>query len=277
MNAIKSMIAFLVLGIFIVSCATGEDLGYSFEDPLAPPMGEYWSTDGYPYQEDYLYYGEYMYPDESFHDPFGAYPDEFSQYFVGDEEAFYSNDRPANAETLIDQGAISLQFETQVPEGYGQTAYSQQMHGQQVSSGNSLWIVDATGWNRRLSLCMPMYRWAREEIVPATGGYLTVYERYPSGYIRSYYMGYVYPHHRYKLWFYADEPGTHEVWYKVGWQESNHIWFYVWGGWPWWYSSTGSSGGGIISGGGSTIVYGSGSTMISSSDGGISIKTSSTF
>gem|GEM_PF-966684 len=76
-------------------------------------------------------------------------------------------------------------------------------------------------------MSLPRYTKASIEMVPAQEGYLTLLERIPSGSLKSLFKGYVYPGHKYQLWFCAEETGTHEIWYRAGLKESNRIRFYV--------------------------------------------------
>jgi|GEM_PF-2775861 len=139
-----------------------------------------------------------------------SYPGDGSQM---SESAFYTNNMPSNYETLV-----------QV-ESY--TSYSQYSGYGQVMPENALWISDPSGMYRRTSLSIPLSYWAREDVLPGVSGYMTMYERYPSGIVHSLDLGYVYAGYRYMVWFRADLRGTHDVWYTVNGLESNHITFDV--------------------------------------------------
>jgi hypothetical protein len=98
---------------------------------------------------------------------------------------------------------------------------------------NALWIVDSNASNRQASLTIPPGAWSRMEILPKENGSVTTYERYPIGRVLAYNMGNVSLGCRYIIWFYADTPGNHELWYSVKSEESaraeesNHIEFNV--------------------------------------------------
>ena len=107
------------------------------------------------------------------------------------------------------------------------------MAGPLIESGSASYIKDCSRiWIKYGSvmlseISMPRYTKVPIEMVPAREGYLTLLERVPSGSLRSMFKGYVYPGHRYQLWFCAEEIGTHEIWYHAGLKESNRIRFYV--------------------------------------------------
>lgn len=160
-----------------------------------------------------------------------SYPSDGGQM---SDSAFYTSNMPSNSETLVPLGQV------QSSSGYGQ-AQSYSEYGQvQSSSGygqysgygqatpvNALWIVDPSGMYSRTSLSIPLSDWAREDVLPGVSGYLTMYERYPSGIVNSLYLGYVNAGYRYMVWFRADLRGTHDVWYTVNGLESNHVTFNV--------------------------------------------------
>jgi len=92
---------------------------------------------------------------------------------------------------------------------------------------NMLWIEGPPGCENRFDLSMPEGSLAVELISPGTSGYMMLFRRLPTGDLQLRYMGYVYSGHRYRLNFCADYPGSSEVWYKVGFKESDHIRFHV--------------------------------------------------
>jgi len=93
-----------------------------------------------------------------------------------------------------------------------------------------------SGDERLVTLNVPTESYTNQELIPSVEGDLMVYYKYPSGYVKTVNMGYVYPHHRYWTWFYGDLPGTYEVWYTIGGAYySNRVWYYVQNDWPWWY------------------------------------------
>ncbi len=307
MSAKRLVIVILALGLLCVPGVVGQDYGYPFyDDPFGPdPYGDTFRPDPYddtfgpdPYDDTFGFdpYGD-PYMDRDPYTPDGPYPDQSPS--GEDYSSFYITESPPNAESMMDlgyasdvpplPGVASSSYEPDVAmileqqsvpvsssPGYERgMAMAQQVgsFGQQYVP-NQLWIIDAYG-QRRLSITMPLYGWAREEIIPAVSGELVIYERYPSGYVERYYPGYITRGRRYQMWFYADTPGRHDVMYSVrtsrGWYNSNRIWFDVyrpggswspWGPGPYW----GSTGISISSSGGITRTI--------SSDGGISISTS---
>jgi hypothetical protein len=98
---------------------------------------------------------------------------------------------------------------------------------------NLLWILDPVCSERRLDLSQPLGQWAVVEIAPGTSGYAMLFHRIPYGDLQTRYMGYLYSGHRYRLSLCADSIGSHELWYRTGWQESNRIKLDVFGGGPW--------------------------------------------
>lgn len=88
---------------------------------------------------------------------------------------------------------------------------------------NKIWILDPDCSKRGLDLSLPFGRWAVLEIVPDISGYAMLFHRLPSGDLQTEYMGYVYSGHRYRLSLSADSIGTHEIWYRIAWQESNRV------------------------------------------------------
>lgn len=138
-----------------------------------------------------------------------SYPSEGSQM---SESMFYTGSTPSDAGRLTQVG----QAQVSVPSTRAQ-----------FITGNALWIVDPKGQYRRTSLRIPLRSWAREELIPGTSGPLTIYERYPGGSVQRYNMGYAYAGYRYMVWFHADTAGTHDIWYRVGGQDSNHVSFSV--------------------------------------------------
>ena len=95
---------------------------------------------------------------------------------------------------------------------------------------NKIWILDPDCSKRGLDLSLPLGRWSVLELGPDTSGYAMLFHRLPSGDLQTEYMGYVHSGHRYRLSLCADSIGTHEMWYRVGWQESNHVTLDVWQG-----------------------------------------------
>ena len=93
---------------------------------------------------------------------------------------------------------------------------------------NKIWILDPDCSKRGLDLSLPFGQWSVLELGPDTSGYAMLFHRLPSGDLQTEYMGYVHSGHRYRLSLCADSTGTHEMWYRVGWQESNRVTLDVW-------------------------------------------------
>jgi uncharacterized protein (DUF3820 family) len=94
-------------------------------------------------------------------------------------------------------------------------------------SQNKLWIACLTGPLRLSELSLPMGSWAAMELIPYEEGYVTIFQRSPSGELSTGFKGYVYPRHKYRLWFDADLPGTYQLWYRAGYHDSNKVSFRV--------------------------------------------------
>ena len=314
MSANKFVIILLAFGLFYIPSA----VGLGGEDPFYDPFGQGLYGDDFgpgtyedpfgqgPNGDDFGLetFGQDLY------DPYQATGSEMAMS-SGEDAAFYTTNRPTGAESLMDMGyssnllpspaTASSAYEPDADTILGQSSAGTQAGGQKrmllesqgqvesvgyyshYTSPNRLWIVDAYG-NRRYGIDIPLYSWAREEIVPAVSGQLVIYERYPSGYVERHYPGYVHRGKKYQMWFYADSPGRHDVMYSVhastGWYNSNSIWFNVYQSWwpgpyyPWrssgmHWSYSSSSGGTDIS----ISSKGTGTTMISSSEGIVSVST----
>jgi hypothetical protein len=88
---------------------------------------------------------------------------------------------------------------------------------------NTLWILDPICLERNIDLSLPLGRYAALELAPGTSGYAMLFHRIPYGDLQVRYMGYVYAGHRYRLSLCADSTGSHELWYRTGWQDSNRV------------------------------------------------------
>lgn len=95
--------------------------------------------------------------------------------------------------------------------------------GASENSGRSeLWILGPCN-SLHSDLSLPLGERAAVEVSPGYSSYATLYRRLPSGGLQTEYLGYLYKGHKYRLWFCSPLVGTHEMWYKTGWQESNRI------------------------------------------------------
>lgn len=93
----------------------------------------------------------------------------------------------------------------------------------QSCSNSRLWILDPVCSEKRLELGLPLGQGTFIELAPGSNGYAMLMQRPPWGDQKIRYLGYVYSDHRYRLWFCPDSTGTYEIWYKVGWKESNRV------------------------------------------------------
>ena len=95
---------------------------------------------------------------------------------------------------------------------------------------NKIWILDPVCFKRGLDISQPFGQCSALELAPDTSGYAMLFHRLPSGDLQTEYLGYVHSGHRYRQSLCADSIGTHEMWYRVGWQESNRVTLDVWQG-----------------------------------------------
>jgi hypothetical protein len=92
---------------------------------------------------------------------------------------------------------------------------------------NRLWVLDLGG-KRCLDIYLPAGKKSALEIVPASSSYLNIFHRHPSGELQNQYLGYVAAGQKYRSWICSAEVGTHEIWYRTGWQESNKARIHMW-------------------------------------------------
>jgi hypothetical protein len=132
------------------------------------------------------------------------------------EPQLFVTDRPTDYGQIVE--------ETELNEGSNSIDGSSQM----PSSGfNALWVVDDTG-KMNDSLSMPLDSYARVFITPSQGGNVVVEQLSPEDQLQTYDMGVVEPFHTYRIWFYGDAAGTHQMRYNVnGGKYSNVVEFYV--------------------------------------------------
>jgi len=95
------------------------------------------------------------------------------------------------------------------------------------NSGRSkLWALDSYD-GRHSEIVLPSGTSAVVEITPGYSSYVTLYHRLPSGDLQAEYIGYLYKGHNYSLGLCPLLTGTHEMWFRTGWQESNRIRLHV--------------------------------------------------
>lgn len=87
---------------------------------------------------------------------------------------------------------------------------------------SALWAVSPCG-SKSLSTTLPSGTMAMLVMDARENGYARIMERLPSGGLSSRYLGYIHKGNSYSLSLKADDPGIHEIWYRVGFQESNHV------------------------------------------------------
>jgi len=115
-------------------------------------------------------------------------------------EAYFPSSISESSDALIDE-TVSSQYRLAMIPGGGQ---------------NLFWIVSSDGSRYWRSVNMPLYRYARLLLIPSASGPLILEERYPTGQIRTYNFGNVWANNQYRLWFYADAPGTCQARYRIG-------------------------------------------------------------
>ena len=133
----------------------------------------------------------------------------------------------------VDSGGSSDEqlIVTSMPTDYGQmveeTALNEGLDTQMPDSGyNALWVVDDTG-EMNESMSMPLGGYVRVFITPNQGGNVVVEQLSPDDQVQAYDMGAVEPFHTYRIWFYGNMAGTHQMRYNVNGEYSNVIEFYV--------------------------------------------------
>jgi hypothetical protein len=90
------------------------------------------------------------------------------------------------------------------------------------SGESELWALDSCD-DRHSEVDLPSGTSAMVEISPGYSSYVTLYQRLPSGDLQAEYLGYLYRGHSYRLGLCPLLIGTHELWFRTGWQESNRI------------------------------------------------------
>lgn len=161
----------------------------------------------------------------------------------GDNAEYYMDEEPAESEGLADLGPAD--DSNACPPG----VFCYISPGQ---SQCSIWITDKSGAKKQETMKIPLKKWARLELRTCSEGNLAIYEKMPNGDVINYDRGPASANRKYRMWFYADSPGTHTIWFKIGGKKSNEIKFSVGSG-----SSGnkppigGTSNGGTIDGGSS--------------------------
>jgi len=120
------------------------------------------------------------------------------------------------------------------PSDYGQMVEEAELSASAGSAENmpadgfnALWVTDYTG-EMNDSLSMPLDGYARAFITPIQTGNVVVEHLYPDDQLETSDMGAVEAFHTYRIWFYGNMNGTHQMRYNVnGGEYSNVVEFYV--------------------------------------------------
>jgi len=119
--------------------------------------------------------------------------------------------RPDDYGRMVEETDLNEGFDSQMPS----------------NRFNALWVVNDTG-EMNDSLNVPLDGYARVFITPNQGGNVVVEQLYPDNQLQTYDMGMVEPLHTYRIWFYGDMQGTHQMRYSVdGGEYSNVVEFYA--------------------------------------------------
>lgn len=142
---------------------------------------------------------------------------DFSGGESGYDAQYYMDEEPEDSGGLTDLGPAGEANEC--PPG----VFCSISPGQ---SQCSIWITDKSGAKKQEAMNIPLYKWARLELRTCAQGNLVIYEKKTSGVI-TYDLGPASANKKYKMWFYADSPGTHTIWFKIGGKNSNQVAFNV--------------------------------------------------
>jgi hypothetical protein len=146
---------------------------------------------------------------------------------VGERNAVDSSFSTNNGASLVDISTGSHGSGSNGPDSYASPEGGLFARG---CGNNKIWILDPVCFKRGLDISQPLGQGSVLELAPDTSGYAMLFHRSPSGDLQTEYMGYVHSGHRYRLSLCEDSIGTHEMWYRVGWQESNRVTLDVWQG-----------------------------------------------
>jgi len=125
---------------------------------------------------------------------------------AGSELAVYTDQPPSEA----DQGMLQPSSVMANPPMYiyyqGENLGWKDFNAQFPIGQPGLWIERAAGWSSYAT--MPLSSWTRVLLHVPEPSSPTLYELYPSGFVRGYNLGFVNPGY-YVVWYYADSPGRH--------------------------------------------------------------------
>ncbi len=92
---------------------------------------------------------------------------------------------------------------------------------------SSLWIIDSSAKERRISLEMPAGSWACLELQPEVSEKLRLFCRYPTGSIDNLLSSPVEKGYIYRTYCQSEAEGSYELWYTLDGYESNTVTFHV--------------------------------------------------
>ena len=92
---------------------------------------------------------------------------------------------------------------------------------------SSLWIIDSSAKERRISSELPTGSWARLELQPAADGNLLLLCRYPTGSVDTIFSTPVEKGYIYRTWYQSEAEGSYEIWYILDGYESNTVALHV--------------------------------------------------
>lgn len=133
------------------------------------------------------------------------------------EGAYFPSSVSESSSTLVDEttsyqyGRANVAGDSAAPLQYS----SSRAMGVASTSKNIFWIVSKDGTMHWSSVNIPCHRYARLLIIPSSSGQMVMEERYPTGQVRTYNFGNVRAYNQYRMWFFADTSGTHQLRYRI--------------------------------------------------------------
>lgn len=116
-------------------------------------------------------------------------------------------------------------YTEKAPDNAGMLPKESQKYGKDIKS--SLWIIDSSAKERKISLEIPAGSWAWLELQPEVDGNLRLLCRYPTGSIDNIFSGPVKKDYIYRKWYQTEAEGMYELWYTLDGYESNTVTFNV--------------------------------------------------
>lgn len=129
------------------------------------------------------------------------------------EGAYFPSSVSESSSTLVDETTSYQYNRANVASDTAQpfAAYT----GGTGSSKNIFWIVSKDGTMHWRSVNILCHRYARLLAIPSSSGQLIMEERYPDGQVKSYNFGNVRAYNQYRIWFFADTSGMHQLRYRI--------------------------------------------------------------